>query len=211
MPAVIDYYFAPLSPWAYLGHDRLFRLARVHGIDIAVRPVDLAANIFPHSGGVPLEQRSAQRRAYRLADLNRFRRFLNIPLTLEPRYFPVSGDAAARLIVSVALRNGWVPAMTLTACLMRAVWVHDQDVSDLGVLASALGESGLDAALLSQLGSAEVATQYLANDDLANRAGVFGAPSYVFAGEIFWGQDRLDFLERAIRQALPPRSDGDCF
>jgi carboxymethylenebutenolidase len=208
MPLTIDYYFAPQSPWAYLGHDRLFALARLLEVDIAVRPVDLAANIFPLSGGVPLEQRSAQRRAYRLADLNRYRTHLGIPLTLQPRYFPVEGDAAARLIVAVTLYDGWAQAMTLTGSIMRATWVHELNVSDLAVLASALIECNLDAARLSLVDTPEVTSRYLDNDNMANRAGVFGAPSYVFAGEVFWGQDRLEFLERAVRQAMPTASRG---
>jgi carboxymethylenebutenolidase len=162
-------------------------------VDIAVRPVDLVANIFPLSGGVPLEQRSAQRQAYRLADLNRYRVHLGVPLTLEPRYFPVKGDAAARLIVAVALYDGWTHAMTLTGSIMRATWVHELNVSDPAVLTSALIES------ISLIDTPEVTSQYSDNDGMANRAGVFGAPSYVLAGEIFWGQDRLEFLERAVR------------
>src|SRR3954470_13841048 len=80
MPATIDYYFAPNSPYVYLGHERFVRIAREAGATIVVKPVDLGGKVFPVSGGLPLSKRAPQRQAYRLVELKRFSQWLGLPL-----------------------------------------------------------------------------------------------------------------------------------
>ena len=200
MPLVVDYYLAPNSPWCYLGHQRFWDIARVAGASIRVMPVDLGGRVFPSSGGLPLAKRAPQRQAYRLVELRRFGRWLNLPLVPEPRYFPVSGDDAARLIVAVDLKDGTDAAMRLAGAVLRAVWAEERHIADEAVLAQLLREQGLPAARLDDAHTQRVHQQYDANTQRAIDAGVFGAPSYVVDGEIFWGQDRLDFVERRLRQ-----------
>ena len=199
MTTCIDYYFAPQSPWSYLGHRRLQEIARACGAAIRVLPVDLGGKVFPVSGGLPLAKRAPQRQAYRLVELRRFSEWLQTPINIEPKYFPVDGGDAARLIVAVDLHEGPEAAMTLAGVLMRAVWVDDLHIGDEAVLAAALAECGLPARRLEDAHSQAVHLRYEAATQAAVDAGVFGAPSYVVDGEIFWGQDRLDFLERRLR------------
>jgi 2-hydroxychromene-2-carboxylate isomerase len=202
-PAVsktIDYYFAPQSPYTYLGHARLVAIARAAGASVRVLPVDLGGKVFPISGGLPLGQRAPQRQAYRLVELQRFSDFLGQPLNLKPKFFPVAGDDAAKLIIAVDQHDGADAALKLTGAVLAAVWAQDRNISDANVLAALLAECGLNAARLEQGHSQAAQERYESNTQQAIDAGVFGAPSYVLDGEIFWGQDRLDFVERKLAQ-----------
>jgi carboxymethylenebutenolidase len=194
----IDYYFAPQSPWTYLGHLRFWDIARKAGAEIRVLPVDLGGKVFPVSGGLPLAKRAPQRQAYRLLELQRFSDWLHAPINLQPRYFPVAGDDAARLITAVALHDGAEPAMHITDAVLRAVWVEERHIADEATLAALLAERELPARRLEDSHSQAVQERYELHTQAAIDAGVFGAPSYVVDGEIFWGQDRLDFLERRL-------------
>ncbi|MCU7370462.1 2-hydroxychromene-2-carboxylate isomerase [Paucibacter sp. O1-1] len=198
MPRTIDYYFAPQSPWTYLGHARFCALLARTGAEVRVLPVDLGG-VFPVSGGLPLAKRAPQRQAYRLVELQRFSSWLGLPLHLQPRFFPVSGDAAARLIIAVDRHDGSAAALRLAGAVMSAVWAQQRDIADTAVLAELLAEQGLAAERLADADDAAVQAHYAAHTQQAIAAGVFGAPSYVLDGEIFWGQDRLDFLERRLQ------------
>ena len=199
MSLTIDYYFAPQSPWTYLGHQRFWDIARAAGAAIRVLPVDLGGKVFPVSGGLPLAKRAPQRQAYRLLELQRFSRWLDVPLNLQPPYFPVSGDDAARLVIAVDMKDGSDAAMRIAGAVLRAVWAEQRNIADETTLASLLAEQGLSPARLDDAHSQAVHERYEVDTQLAIEAGVFGAPSYVIDGEIFWGQDRLDFVERRLR------------
>jgi carboxymethylenebutenolidase len=193
----IDYFLAPQSPWTYLGHERFVGIARTAGARVRVRPMDLG-QVFPVSGGLPLPKRAPQRQAYRLVELARFARWLNLPINLQPRHFPVAGDPSARLIVAVNQADGDDAALRLSGAVLKAVWAEERDIASAECLAQLLAECGLDASRLEQAQSPEVQAACQAHTDAAIAGGVFGSPSYVLDGEIFWGQDRLDFLQRAL-------------
>ena len=197
MRTPIDYYFSPQSPRTYLGHQRVSQMAQYAGATVRVLPVDFG-KIFPISGGLPLGQRAPQRQAYRLVELQRFSAHLQLPLNRHPQYFPVTGDPAARLITAVDQQDGSAAAMTLAGAIFRAVWAQERNIADDKTLADILQEGGLNAERLEQSHSPSVQERYEANTAQAIAAGVFGAPSYVIDGEIFWGQDRLDFVERKL-------------
>jgi len=198
---MIDYYLSPISPWTYLGHERFVRIAREAGAAINVLPVDLGGKVFPVSGGLPLGQRAPQRQAYRLVELARCSAFHGIPLNLHPKFFPVPVDDAARLVVAVGLRDGDAAALTLAGAMGRAVWAEERNIADAATLAALLSAAGLPETRLADAKSPEVQARYEANTQRAIDAGVFGAPSYVVDGELFWGQDRLDFLQRRLTRA----------
>lgn len=194
----IDYYFSPQSPWAYMGHERLLAIAARHGAHIEPRPVALSTVIFPNSGGVPLKQRAPQRQAYRLAELRRWSEYLKLPLNIHPKYFPVSDDEPATLMVAAAINKvGQDAALRLLHAIFRAVWVEEKNIADPDTLISLADQCQLDGASL-----------YAGQDDarklvdqctrVAMEQQVFGVPWYVYDGESFWGQDRLDFLDRAL-------------
>lgn len=200
MPATVDYYFTPVSPWAFLGHDRFAALLRETGAAVQVRPVDYGV-IFPASGGLPLPKRAPQRQAYRLVELRRWADHLGIALNPQPAFFPVDGSAATLLVVATALAHGSPAALDLSGRIGRAIWVEQRNVADPAVLDALLAEAGLPATLRAHAASPEVAARFAADTHRAMDAGVFGAPSYVVDGEVFWGQDRLDFLARRLRAA----------
>ena len=163
-----------------------------------VLPVDLGGKVFPISGGLPLNQRAPQRQAYRLVELKRFSEQLGLPLNLKPKFFPVAGDDASRLIIAVDQADGSDAAMALGAAVFRSVWVDELNIADADVSASLLAALGLPARRLDESRSSAVQQRYQANTQQAIDASVFGAPSYVIDGEIFWGQDRLDFVQRRL-------------
>ncbi len=199
MSKVVDYYIAVVSPYVYLGHDRFVALAAKHGATIAVKPINLG-EVFPVSGGLPLAKRAPQRQAYRLVELRRWSKFLGKPMHVEPKYFPVSGDLATNLILA-ALDDGAAPALALVGAYGRAVWEQQRNIADPAVVEAIAGECGLPGAALATRGnSPEIAAKYAAFTQEAIDRGVFGAPTYVYRDELYWGQDRLDFLDRALAQ-----------
>lgn len=193
----VDYYLAVQSPWTYLGHTRFVAMLETSGRSVRVLPADFG-QVFAVSGGLPLPKRAPQRQAYRLLELARFRDALGMPLNLQPRYFPVSADAASRLIIAVVLEEGNDAALRLSGAVFAAVWAQERDIASAHTLAELLDECGLPAGRLAQSHSPRVTGQYAANTQAAIDAGVFGAPSYCVDGELFWGQDRLDFVERKL-------------
>ena len=197
MAKVVDYYITALSPWTYLGHDRFVALAKHHGATVNVKPVDLG-KVFPVSGGLPLKQRAPQRQAYRMFELRRWSAHLGVPINVQPKFFPVSGDLAARWILA-AEQDDTGAALTLAGAFMRAVFVEERNIADATTAVAIANEQHLDAAKLSlRADSPEIAARYDALSQEAIDRQVFGAPTYVYRDEPFWGQDRLDFLDRAL-------------
>lgn len=201
MTKIIDYYFTPQSPWTYFGHARLAAVAHEAHAAIRVLPADYG-KIFPLSGGLPLGKRAPQRQAYRLRELARFRDHLKLAMYIQPKYFPVVGDDASRLIIAVDALDGAAAAFALSGAIFAAVWEQELDIANAATLASLLAQCGLAPERLAQSREPGFQQQYEANTQAAIDANVFGAPSYVVDGEIFWGQDRLDFLQRRLLQTL---------
>lgn len=200
MPKICDYYFAPQSPYAYLGHARFVALAKKHGAQVELRPCDLG-KIFSLSGGLPLAKRAPQRQAYRTVELTRWHKHLGLPMNLQPKFFPVSGDAASRLIIATQIAHGTDVALALTGDIMSAVWADEKNIADADTLAALANARDLDGpALLKSADTPSIQAQYDRYTDAAIAANVFGAPWFVVDGEGFWGQDRLDFVERALAE-----------
>jgi 2-hydroxychromene-2-carboxylate isomerase len=194
---LIDYYLSPMSPWTYLGHQRFAEIARKANATISLKPVDFG-RIFPVSGGLPLPKRAPQRQKYRLAELQRWRDFLQVPLVLEPRYFPYDSTLAARVIIA-ACERGPDAAMRLTGAILKGCWAEERNMADEGELAAAIRSEGLDpTGLLASAKSTDTQSRFEALTQEAIDRDVFGAPTYVYKDQLFWGQDRLDFLERAV-------------
>jgi 2-hydroxychromene-2-carboxylate isomerase len=198
MTKSVDYYLAPMSPWTYLGHQRFMQMIKATGAKVRVMPMDLG-KVFPISGGLPLGKRAPQRQAYRLVELTRFSQHLNLPLNLHPKFFPVAGDPSAKLIIAVDLHHGTEGAMAITGAVLKAVWSEERDIADAATLAALLSEQHLDAACLALSNTPEVQARYDSYTQSAIDIQVFGAPTYLVDGEMFWGQDRLDFVAAALK------------
>jgi 2-hydroxychromene-2-carboxylate isomerase len=190
----IDYYIFPQSPYAYMGHERFAAIASKAGAQVRVLPMD-AAKVFPATGGLPLAKRAPARISYRMEELRRWKAHLQLPMHLEPAFFPVAGDAAARMIIASG-----DAAMALSGAIFKAVWEQQRNIADEAELVAIATSVGLDgAALLSASKAEAIQAQYDTQSQQAIDAGIFGAPTFVINGERFWGQDRLDFVERALQ------------
>lgn len=192
----IDYYYWINSDWAFLGNDRLEEIAARHHADLNYLPVDLPY-VYARTGGVLLSQRSRQRQAYRETELARWCSRLGIHLNPAPRFMCPNGDRASCAVI--AAKFAGLKLATLSQAILRAEWVEEQDISSETTLARIIDGIGYDSAmLLREAGNPAVTAAYRSYTDQAIAAGVFGSPSYVFNGELFWGQDRLEFLDEAL-------------
>ena len=196
MAGSIDYYYSHLSPWSYLGHQRLINAAEKTGATINFKPID-AGKVFAVSGGLPLAKRPVQRRNYRLAELRRWRDETGLPLNLQPKFHPAPDRCSAQMAIAAQLSGLDVGALSLA--LMRGCWAEDKDLADEATVAAIATDSGFDGpALLEKSKSADVTARYEKYTEEAIEAGVFGMPWYQVGGEPFWGQDRLYFVEKKL-------------
>jgi 2-hydroxychromene-2-carboxylate isomerase len=196
MTKTVDLYYSHTSPWTYLGWQRFQAIARKAGAKVNYWPVDFG-RIFPVSGGLPLKQRPAQRQAYRMMELKRWKAHLGIPLTLEPKHFPTNEALAGHM--AVAARRRGLDVEPFSAAVLRACWAEEKDVGNpetLVALANGLGMDGKT--LLAEAESEPVKAERERDNQSAIAQNVFGAPTFVIDGELFWGQDRLDFVERKL-------------
>jgi 2-hydroxychromene-2-carboxylate isomerase len=194
----IDYYASLNSPWTHLGAARIEALAAKHSATMRIYPVDFGT-VFAGSGGLPLPKRAPQRQAYRLMELRRWRDFLGVPINVEPKFFPSSEELSAPCVIALRETQGDAPAIRLAHRVLKAVWQDELNPGDAATLAKLIAEVGLDAEAVMQLGAEPRWTERRNADTQAALArGVFGAPSYVIGDEIFWGQDRLEFVERKL-------------
>jgi 2-hydroxychromene-2-carboxylate isomerase len=201
MPVTVDYYLSLNSPRTYIGSAPFAEIAKRNGVTVNVKPCKFGP-IFEQTGGLPLPKRSPQRRAYRMMELKRWREVRGLPLNLEPKHFPCDDLAATRLVISARLQGK--DALKLSVELGRALWEREESLAEPASIASGAQRAGLDAVALRAAGpsDAELDGLYQQYTEDALKAGVFGAPSYVLpSGEIFWGQDRLELLERALKMA----------
>jgi 2-hydroxychromene-2-carboxylate isomerase len=196
--SVVDYYISLNSPWAYLGAARFMDMTKRAGVGVRVKPARFG-QVFEKTGGLPLPKRSPERRAYRMMELKRWAAHLAVPMVFEPKSFPVDEGHAVRLVIAAAEQGQ--DALRLSMEIGRSLWELDQNTAEVSVLDAAAKRAGIDAPLLRSKAPADQALDDIwdANTADALSRGVFGAPSYVFAdGEIFWGQDRLMFVEQKL-------------
>jgi 2-hydroxychromene-2-carboxylate isomerase len=194
----IDYYASLNSPWTHLGAARIEAMAMANNATLRIYPVDFGA-IFAQSGGLPLPKRSPQRQAYRLQELVRWRDQLGIPIQVQPKFFPSSEQHSASCVIALRETMGDQPAIKLAHRVLKAVWQEEKNAGDLATLAALITDIGLDADQVLKLGEdPRWAERRIADTQAALDRGVFGAPSYVIGDDIFWGQDRLDFVERRL-------------
>lgn len=198
--ASIDYYLGTISPWCYLAGDRLERIAAAHGATITYKPLDLL-QLFDRTGGVRPADRHPSRMEYRGQELARWAEHLGLPLNLKPAHWPVNMAPSSYAIIA-AQQSGGGDLGALVQAFMRAVWAEERDISDDAVIREILGANGFDPGLADK-GLFVGAETYGRNLEDAANAGVFGAPFYIIreTDQRFWGQDRLDFLDRALAAA----------
>jgi 2-hydroxychromene-2-carboxylate isomerase len=199
--ATIDYYMTLNSPWTYLGAARFAEIAARHNATVRIKPAKFG-EVFAKTGGLPLPKRSPERRAYRMMELKRWRDYHGLPINLEPKHFPSDEAIGTRLVIAAALQGK--DACRLALELGRSIWELESNLGDEAVVAAAATRAGLDAAAIRKAGPSDAELDRINDQNTAEalERGVFGAPSYVLpSGEFMWGQDRLEFLDRALAKS----------
>jgi carboxymethylenebutenolidase len=198
MPLHIDYYVSLNSPWTHLGARRIEAMAYAANATMRIYPVDFGA-IFAQSGGLPLPKRSDQRKAYRLQELARWRDHLGIPIQIHPKFFPSSETLTAGCVIAVRETIGDQPAIKLAHRVLKALWEEEKQPSDPDTLRGLIADAGLDPDhVLALGGDPKWEERRIADSQAALARNVFGAPCYVIGDDIFWGQDRLEFVQRRL-------------
>jgi 2-hydroxychromene-2-carboxylate isomerase len=203
MTIQLDCYYSLSSPWAYFAGPKLQDIVRRHHVKLVLKPYDFQA-VVTKTGGIPIRTRPAPRRTYHAEELARWRDYLGMPLTIEPRYYPQSmptdpdWNKYAGWMVIAAQQQG-LDAFVLSHALLRALWAEERDTSQADVRIAIANDNGYDGAALHALESApQTRAEYENFSRDAERLGVFGAPTFVLDGVRYWGQDRLDFVDRAL-------------
>ncbi|MGY6564981.1 2-hydroxychromene-2-carboxylate isomerase [Halomonas sp. KM-1] len=199
MSQTITYYLSLVSPWTYLGHERLGEIATHHGATIDYVPVSVSG-IFPRTGGLPLPKRAPERQAYRLVELKRWQQVLGVPLNVEPKHFPTDDRPAARLALTAKAQGHDIAELTLA--ILRACWAEERDIADLATLREIANACGLDGQELLDESETQGQQRLDAACEQAIAAGCFGVPWYDVEGEPFWGQDRLALVEKKLSGEL---------
>lgn len=193
----LDYYFCLNSPWVYLSQRRLEDIAKRHEARIRYKPVDLKEMMLRLIGSEDPPERSEAHRKYGRQEMQRWAELYGLPLSAKPRHYPVAQRRAACLVIA-ADRFGADPG-PLVEALPRAVWAEDRDINDRQVLRAIAEECGFPGDVLLQASEDRgVIEEFEANTEEALARDVFGIPSYVYGDLLLWGQDRLDFLDRAL-------------
>ncbi|SEH58733.1 2-hydroxychromene-2-carboxylate isomerase [Paracoccus alkenifer] len=192
--AAIDYYLSPISPWAYLAGERLENIAQKHGATVTYRPLDIMA-LFDRTGGTRPESRHPARLAYRAQELPRWAEHLGMPLRMDVTL--TNPAPASYAIIAAQAAGGDTGA--LVRGLLAARFADGRDIAEDGVIREVLAASGFDPGLADS-GLFVGAETYGRNLERAVEAGVFGVPFYhvLDSDQRFWGQDRLDFLDRHL-------------
>jgi 2-hydroxychromene-2-carboxylate isomerase len=192
---VLQIFYGISSPWAYFGAQRAKNIAEAAGAKLVLRPI----RIIEANGGIPLRTRPDSRQNYHAVELDRWRKFLDIPLNLTPRFYPCrTVEPAAQAVISA--QQAGLDAFAFSFAIQRALWAEDRDIADLDTLRelarATIGAEG--AALVRDPQPEAIIAQWHGNLAEAERRGIFGTPTYVVGDELFWGQDRLDFVARAL-------------
>ncbi|GGH44815.1 2-hydroxychromene-2-carboxylate isomerase [Frigidibacter albus] len=195
---VLQAFYGMSSPWAYLGAQRLVAIARDAGATLVHRPIRL----IEANGGIPLRTRPDYRQKYHEVELDRWRKHLGTPLNLKPKFYPCRTiETAAQAVIAV--QKAGIEVADFAFAIQRALWAEDRDIADLATLRelalATVGEAG--AALVRDPQPADIVADWHANLAEAEDRGIFGTPTYVLNDELFWGQDRLDFVARALAAA----------
>jgi 2-hydroxychromene-2-carboxylate isomerase len=198
----IEYYFSFISLWSYVGSLAFQEVVERHHAEVIFKPIDLL-KVFAAGGGKPVRERPLQRQAYRLVEMHRWRSVRNIPLMLQPKFYPSDPSLGHRMLLAARRRGGDIRAFAHAG--LKAVWADELNIEDPATLAGLADRSGLDgAALLSEAGNPLLRAEEAALTQEAIGRQLFGAPFYFYRDEPFWGQDRLDHLDLALTHNPAP-------
>ncbi|MBP1844487.1 2-hydroxychromene-2-carboxylate isomerase [Rhizobium petrolearium] len=192
----LQIFYGISSPWAYFGAQRAVAIARENEAGVRLRPI----RIIEANGGIPLRKRPDARQLYHEVELRRWRDYLGMPLNLKPKFYPCRTiEPAAQAVI--AIQKAGLDAISFSFAVQRALWAEDRDIADLSTLRDIARATagGTAAGLVADPQPDDIVAEWHGNLAEAERLGVFGTPTYVLGKELFWGQDRLEFVDRALK------------
>ena len=198
MPTSIDYYHFLISPWSYLAIAQFNKLKETHSIEVNYKPIDVMQT-FENMGGLPPAKRHPSRQRFRMDELKRWSAYLNVPMNFEPAFFPANQALAAQMVYAAGGATGSEEAAKLSDAVLTACWSQERNVADEDTLIAIADEQGLAGKQLLEAAKEPTMIElYQSNTTQAHEQDVFGSPTYVVNNELFWGQDRIMFLERYL-------------
>ena len=197
--ASIDYFLSTISPFTYLAGDRLEQVAAKHGATITYKPFDVVGN-FARTGGTHPSERHDSRKTYRLQELKRISKRQEMPINLQPAFWPTNPAPSSYAIIA-AQNAGGGNVGALVRAFLAACWTEEKNIAEDEIVKDCLTAAGFDPELADS-GLMVGAETFAANNEEAVTRGVFGAPSYLVGNEVFWGQDRLSFLDDYLTETL---------
>ncbi|MCZ4281276.1 2-hydroxychromene-2-carboxylate isomerase [Kiloniella laminariae] len=202
MSKVIDYYHFLLSPWSYLGIKHFNQVVAKHGAQVNYKPIDVMET-FENMGGTPPAKRHPARQRFRMDELKRWSDYLNVPMNFQPAFWPADQSLAARMVLAAAeLETVQQGSGKLSDAILTAVWAEERNIADETTLAEIATSCGFESDTLVDLAKNDaISARYKATTAEAHARDVFGSPTYIYRDEIFWGQDRIDFLDRALEKS----------
>lgn len=191
----VEFYFDVGSPASYLAWTQIAQLAERHGAEVVYQPM-LLGGVFKATGNASPASVPAKGRYTRI-DFERFARRYQVPFAQNP-FFPINTMQLMRGAVALLNSDQFRPYVD---AVFRAIWVDGQNMGDPDVVARVLGGQGFDVAgLLQQINDPAVKERLRQITERAIERGVFGAPTFFVGDEMFFGQDRLDFVEAALAE-----------
>jgi 2-hydroxychromene-2-carboxylate isomerase len=194
----VEYYYSVASPYAYLGAKKFQEIVKKYSLEVIEKPIDLVGTVFAETGGTPVPKRHPSRQKYRLVEIERFGNKLNININKQPKFFPPADPHKAALFTIASIKSGL--SIDFGKEVLTKLWSEEKDISQDLVLEEVCNKFKLNFnEIKTAANSEEIKSIYLSNSNDAIAQGVFGAPSFIMNNELFWGQDRLDFLEDKIK------------
>ena len=194
----VEYYYSVASPYAYLGVKKFQEIVKKYSLEVIEKPIDLVGTVFAETGGTPVPKRHPSRQKYRLVEIERFGNKLNININKQPKFFPPADPHKAALFTIASIKSGL--SIDFGTEVLTKLWSEEKDISQDLVLEEVCNKFKLNFnEIKTAANSEEIKSIYLSNSNDAIAQGVFGAPSFIMNNELFWGQDRLDFLEDKIK------------
>ncbi|PWJ18258.1 2-hydroxychromene-2-carboxylate isomerase [Jannaschia seohaensis] len=201
---IIDYVYSAHSAYAWLGSGHLMDICRRHGATLVHRPIPLSP-VVEAQGSLPFRSRTQAHVDYFFGrEIERWAEWRGVEVVpFRPTHHDADYSLASGMILALGDRGPQVDAMS--HALLGAHWRDDADLSDRAVLSRVAEGLGHDAAaLLARAAAPEIAARFSANGDWAIARGVMGSPTYIVGGDAFYGQDRLEMVERALTRPFAP-------
>jgi 2-hydroxychromene-2-carboxylate isomerase len=195
MSKTIEFYFDFGSPTAYLAHKRLQQLKAEYGCTIDYKPV-LLGGLFKASGNMSPVTVPAKGKYMMTQDLPRFAALYQVPLTVNP-HFPIN---TLNLMRGAVATLGQDYFDNYVEVVYDAIWVNGDNMGNLEVVANVLSDAGLNAQkIIAATQDPDIKAALISNTDAAVARGCFGAPTMFIGNDMFFGQDRMQFIEMALQ------------